>query len=410
MFIFIALQHAEAGRFPFSLADLAKLRDPLHKTLFKLNNIFKALASSADGQAHLQKVTTALDSAQPALSSSMPPPTSLPEDIAAKLPKGLRVEDLKPPPAKRQKGTAGRGSPAQSGTAGTPEAKTPVGTADSPAAAPGSSSKKSSAAAGGKRKRQASTSRTPVAQQVAEVKENLAKQEARAVQPAKNNMLGINIDRVEAEVQENAPIFAAYDALRSDSTDATAGSDEIWASLIAAVDQYNADPTNHAVGTHDISAALNQASTSLTSQSGLAGVTSLEGLNALATANSLGNLVNGGKPFGGEDDLFEQFIDVTQVDETPRWALPTPELWRVTSREDDSDTSPESIKTVGSTTGLSLKTPLNPAVGINEKDDSSSAVLGGLNSPESSAYNGVIFGGWADDATFDFVTNTTTVQ
>jgi hypothetical protein len=113
----------------------------------------------------------------------------------------------------------------------------------------------------------------------------------------------------------------------------------------------------------------------------------------------------------GEDELFEQFIDITKTEDVkPAWTLPTPELWRVTSREDDTDTSPESIKTVGSTTGMSLKTPMNFSATMNEKFDESMAILGGYGSPESAAYNGVIFGGWGDETTFNFVTNNMTAS
>jgi len=84
------------------------------------------------------------------------------EELASKLPKGLRVEDLKPPPSKRQKGKSGQ-SPAMQGQ--TPDPKTPSIAADSPAGMPGSANSKKPMAVGNKRKRQTSNaaalSKTP---------------------------------------------------------------------------------------------------------------------------------------------------------------------------------------------------------------------------------------------------------
>jgi hypothetical protein len=56
------------------------------------------------------------------------------EEMASKLPKGLRVEDLKPPPAKRSKNKSGNGNASSPITIQTPEARTPKtpGGMDSP--------------------------------------------------------------------------------------------------------------------------------------------------------------------------------------------------------------------------------------------------------------------------------------
>jgi hypothetical protein len=376
MFVFLALQCSESGRFPFGIDDLGKIRDSLQNILLKFNNLFKQVASTPEGQLQIQRMNELLDSARPQ-STSMPPPSSVAEDIASKLPKGLRVEDLKPPPAKRQKGAAGKASPA----AATPEAKTPLG--DSPVP-PGSASSKK----GGKRKRQESTSK-PAAPQPAAARTPILPPPPPP--PAKGNALGINLDVVEAEIQEHAPFFSAYNALRAPvlpvestptSTLDLSGNDEIWTQLIDAINGFQADPANHSVANAEVSSAL----------------------NPMSTLNVNVNTSGPSRPTStaGDDDWFEKFIDVSKMDESaPAWTLPTPELFRVNSRDEDDDTSPESIKTVGSTTGMSLKTPVISNMGLEKGEKEQVPVLGGFGSPEGAAYNGVFFG-W-DESSFNFV-------
>ncbi len=194
---------------------------------------------------------------------------------------------------------------------------------------------------------------------------------------AMDNALGINLDAEQAEIAQYAPFFASYRSLRSGSGSRSgsdpaikSGNTDIWSALTNALDEYHSVP--------------------------------------------------GG---GGEDELFAEFIDVSKVDEeVPVYYQPTPELFRVTSREEveaESDLSPESIETVGSTTGLG-KTPGDTG-GVGAGKDSGSGLSelglgsglgpgggggggGGLilgDSPMSVAYNGMVFGGWEDD-TFDF--------
>lgn len=381
MFVFLALQYSESGRFPFGIDDLGKIRDSLQNILLKFNNLFKQVSSTPEGQLQIQRMNELLDSARPQ-PTNMPPPSSVAEDIASKLPKGLRVEDLKPPPAKRQKGAAGKASP----SAATPEAKTPLG--DSPAP-PGSASSKKG---GAKRKRQESTSKPSMPQPVAAARTPILPPPP-PPPPAKGNALGINLDLVEAEIQEHAPFFAAYNALRAPvmptetapaPTLDLSGNDEIWTQLIDAINGFQADPANHSVVNAEISSALNPMST----------------LNVNHNANAAGP----SRPTStvGDDDWFEKFIDVSKMDESaPAWTLPTPELLRVGSRDDDDDTSPESIKTVGSTTGMSLKTPVISNMGLDNGEKEQVPVLGGFGSPEGAAYNGVFFG-W-DESSYNFV-------
>lgn len=93
------------------------------------------------------------------------------EDMASKLPKGLRVEDLKPPPSKRSKGKAGNangtGNASSPITMSTPDPKTPLNLVgiDSPGQSSSSAKKASQgqvqAQGQGKRKRQASIAVKP---------------------------------------------------------------------------------------------------------------------------------------------------------------------------------------------------------------------------------------------------------
>ena len=389
------------------------MRDQLNRTLFKLNQVQKQLESTLEGQLHLQRLFATLEAAHVPGNTSMPPPSSLPnaEEIATKLPKGLRVEDLKAPPAKRQRGAnAGRGvaSPAGSAPAATPEAaKTPAGTADSPAQ-PGSSSKKG-AAASNKRKRQPSAAaKTP--KLVAEVRADLPRSaptptQSRDMGKAQNNALGIKLDVVEAEIQEHAPFFATYNSLRAKDTETQDPSPELWSALTAALDEY-----------HATMGLTNGQTTDGYPASSAQNANLANGLNVTVGGLDNNDIMNGMGNGSGDDELFERFIDVSKIDDG--WTLPTPELFRVNSREEDveGDTSPESVRTVGSTTGFG-KTPAASGIGqasvsvvkadgVDHKEGEDeeaglTAILGGMGSPESKAYNGTIFGGW-DEEGFDF--------
>lgn len=375
------------------LPELSKIRDQLNNLLFRLNTFQKKACSTPDGANRIQQVLSAMDLVQaPSASQTMPPPSvpsAAPDDMASKLPKGLRVEDLKPPPAKRQRGGAANkqaagASPASSNVGATPEAaRTPANMAPSPAQSGTTSAKKGNA--GNKRKRQASVNKTPKSQQTDAKAEGTATPGTAAnikgPEPAKNNALGINIDAVELEIQENAAFFTAYENMRNYGDKASLskpGSDDsaaVFAALSSALAEY--------------SASYGSTNVSVDPKSGLSAI--------------------------GDDELFAQFIDVPKADDeaASAWTLPTPELFRGSFHHDeDSDTSPESIKTVGSTTGTFGigKTPAGagPTPTPTTKDipatgqDGLTAILGGEASPENQAYNGSIFSGWNDE--FDFGT------
>ena len=339
MFIFIALQHAETGRFPFNLVDLAKLREPINRTLSKLNNLHKQMLVTPEGQATLQRILPPLEAliAQQNAAGSMAPPSTVPisEEIASKLPKGLRMEDLKPPPTKRQRGnraslSTNAGSPASPAFASTPEvARTP--------GSPGSVYKKPGAGSA-KRKRQPSRS--------LDISNSLAV----------NNALGINLD-------EHAPFFAAHDALRTDPPEpsnlSSTETNDIWSTLLSALDAFQANPAAPNINPSVAGSSQPTLDTTLSVP---------------------------------EEDLFEQFLDTSKMGDDSGWAIPTPELFRVPSI-DESTTSPESTRTVAKTPADEARIPsqhfgkaMDPTI-----------ILGGPGSPENQAYNGAIFAAWGDE-------------
>jgi len=225
-----------------------------------------------------------------------------------------------------------------------PKTKAPGASPASTAAPTPPAHEKCSTPTGGKRKRQPSQSKS-ARELVAEITADIAARDLPPA-PALSNALGINLDAAQAEIAEHAPFFASYRSIRSGSGSETT---DIWSALTSALDEYQT--------------------------------------------------VQG----SGEDELFAEFIDVSKVeDNPPGYAEPTPELFRVGSREEaegESDLSPESIKTVASTTGMG-KTPAD----LTALKGAGVGVGGGLvlaDSPTSVAYNGMVFGGWEDEA-FDF--------
>ena len=378
MFIFIAFQHAESGRFPFNLVDLARLKDPINKTLAKLNNLHKQMLINPDGQKTLQRILPPLEAVihQQTQAGLMAPPSTIPnsEEIATRFPKGLRMEDLKPPPNKRQKGAAGRsslngntGSPASPAFVSTPEAirtpRTPRDSGESPAAINGSGKRGGT----GKRKRQASRTIT-------------------GLPVSADNALGINLD-------EHAPFFAAHDALRASMSSEPSmqpQNGDVWSSLLTALDAYQVAST--------------------APQNSHANFPAIPGVSGIQNSN-VANMADMGD-LGGmmapvpEEDLFEQFLDVSKMDEAAEWTLPTPELFRAVSN-DDSEPSPESVRTIAKTpagedtsrktviegSGLGLGKDAAAVAGRGEP----TVILGGVNSPESQAYNGMVFANWGEE-------------
>jgi hypothetical protein len=287
-----------------------------------------------------------------------------------KFPRGLRVEDLKPPPAKRQRVKPGMApSPAASNFAGTPKSEgqgqTPASFVESPA-----TMAKKGTGSNTKRKREASTSisvagKTP-REIVAELKAGAGygssprplQVRTPLPQQVSGNALGIELDS-NAEKLRDESFFAAHEALRGlGGVDVAVDNGDIWSALSSALEGYKNTPQP--------------------------------------------SLEAGVRVEPAADELFEQFLDMSQMDpggDEAYWGEPTPELWRVSSREDGvSPVSPESIKTVGSTATLGMSKS-----GIEEEEvslDKGKRRMLGM-SPEGGSYNGLILGGF-DDEGLDF--------
>jgi hypothetical protein len=135
--------------------DLSMLRDRITSILNRFSNFMSEMLSNPETAPSLTRLLAAVEQGPSSVGGSMTRQSPAMEDLAAKLPKGLRVEDLKPPPSKRQKGKSGQ-SPAVQGQ--TPDPKTPSIAADSPAGLPGSANSKKAVptANANKRKRQTS--------------------------------------------------------------------------------------------------------------------------------------------------------------------------------------------------------------------------------------------------------------
>ncbi|OCF59632.1 hypothetical protein L486_02304 [Kwoniella mangroviensis CBS 10435] len=419
---------AESDRYILNVSDLHRIRLGLGQLMARAQSMFRALTDKPGGNMLLKEMNTALNKAKlqfiaqnqaqaqiqsqaqsqaQSQSHSQPPPqpqapltgnqnlaqqpvgsspANIVEAIAARH-KSLRVEDLKPPPAKRAKGA--KGSPATpSGTGQTPEAKTPaMSNVDSPG-----SVKKS----GGKRKRQSSNAvnsatalqnvvlsnlKTPK-DLMAEVKESMSKiskpslasdaANTAAGTSATLNALGIDLTPNEVinqvELDQNKTFFdnqtqlnlaagiLPYQSSSSSSTTIMSNQEEnnliaglpldTWQIFTQAYEAFQASQSQ-------ANQVQSQVQSGNGSQSGMVPPTTINNsmLGVGVNGNGIGIVTRG----GGKDDLFEQFIDVTQLTEE----LPTPELFRTNSNlldgegggggGEESDNSPESIKTVAST-------------------------------------------------------------
>ncbi|OCF31190.1 hypothetical protein I316_07158 [Kwoniella heveanensis BCC8398] len=481
-----AANAARSDRFVLNIEDVVKIRNGLAQLLARAASMYRSMLDKPGGQTILRNLGMALKQAQSTVQgsqvsapSSVPPPppaqtaqpqqravpalatgasqgqaqgaaasspANLAEAIAARH-KGLRVEDLKPPPSKRAKGS--KGSPA---TAQTPEAKTPAAGATE---SPGSAKRPGASASGGKRKRQASSAQQASAaaasasalqsvtasgsdktpkQLMAEVREAM-KTQSRSTKPPtpsatvqlpatslhvapataelEANALGIDLSpsiaAAQAEQAEHKAFFdlqkAMSEAAGSGQTDeAPVGglSLDAWTTFTQAY-----DALQH---TQSIDPAQQPSITSLT---GIQPMTLTGGRPSNASSSNLGNLGGlagpgtGNAPGGQGEDIFNQYLDFTDMTEE----LPTPELLnsRLTMDQDgeaeESDNSPESVRTVASV-NVALA-PVGPnGIGSGEiyaKDAKSQQGLVGasnrhgviMGNTEGANYNGGIF--WNDN-------------
>jgi hypothetical protein len=336
MAILITSQHAEQGRFCFSPDHVHKLKFQLAALITSANTLYEEYRAGPEGAARMDRLFGSVTKASPREPgpSAANGAASSNSTLVANMPKGLRVEDLKPPPSKRAKGKAGvNGSPAPGGAAPTPEAaKTPAShIADSPIAlsSPAGPAKKGSA----KRKRGAT---------VTSVKDENGAKESSAATPTGNMPpppapppVDILPTPAEIEAAQHRAFFKSRSALEN------GGDSDILAALTSAVAEYNA--------AFDIAAAV----------------------PAVIVADT-----------AGDKEFFAQWIDVDQMNE-----LPTPELYQPGTAEEEPNTSPESIKTVASTTQVSMPLPGGAkGEGSNEEERKLIEM-----SPGSTAYNGGLF-------------------
>jgi hypothetical protein len=344
------MTHAAQDRFLLNHTDLNMVRDRITMITNRFAGYTSELYSNPETAQSLSKLIATVDGAP----STVGPP-SLPrqspaaiEEMASKLPKGLRVEDLKPPPAKRQKG-----KPGQSPSIQTPDPKTPSVAADSPAPIPGSaqSGKKATGpAATNKRKRQASSTAVPKTVK----SETLASMttvpiKTPAVQPVEErNEYKVMYDARTALEDGTLDPLEALTAALNDFESAQA---EYSSSVIpnATFNTYGSFPSN--------------------------GIAQLQGTNSVV------NLANtGASREPTDDELFNEFLDFNGD------PFPVPELLVDTT----DDYSPESIRTVGRSDSLSFVQPGSGAswtFGAEYQTPSASGTGAGLKLASTDEYN-----------------------
>lgn len=339
---------AAQDRFMTTPHDISGMRDRITSITNRFSNWMSELLSNPESAPSLTRLLAAVESGPSSVGApSAPRQSPAMEDLASKLPKGLRVEDLKPPPSKRQKGKSGQ-SPAVQTPDNNP--KTPSNLADSPANIPGSGSKKptNTTAAGNnnKRKRNASNAaaiKTP-----------------KFVAPA--------IPKTESvEESQHRAFFEAQLGLANGTADP-------WAAIASAIEEFEkAQAEDAARSVPVVKPAGSSAATTNTS-------------------NAKANTTTEQRPGLSDDELFAEFLDLDAT------YFPTPEL--LSDILDDD--SPESIRTVGRGESIvrsvrAAPVPLLPEVKPKEDQDQSqnrdtstseSTLLTIPQSPASAAYNG----------------------
>jgi hypothetical protein len=438
----ISLQRAEEGTYINDKDAIAKIRAQFEQIWFSANQAFEQLRQTPEGIARLQQLNEFLarqaqGSAKTEDDKDKKPSTgtmsaggqaSASGAAAAniQIPKGLRMEDLKPPPAKRAKGKAAAAaaaaagqSPAQAGQ--TPEAaRTPVtATINAPGDSPVNTTSPARKAPV-KRKR---AQNTKAAKEEAAASAATGKERAVPRTPTATAGGAVQPPLQPPVFDENAAFFRARAELenslrRVGQTGSMAGTGDagasaaavaadvgIWATLAEAVESWETTQQEHA----QTMAALLPAAPN----SAVPNPASTKGVNGSGSVNATGNLAGSGPQHQSiEDALFASWTNDVQLVE-----LSTPDLYHGSLYDDD--TSPESIKTVGSTTGLFFGNQASAMTGTTAggagtagaiKTDLGAGMPGKdtlvagewlTMSPESRAYNGSL--SWDDSADFDFL-------
>lgn len=335
--------------------------------------------------AQLQSSQNQQQQQPPAQPQTLLPPPALPKDSPSNLQeairhKGLRVEDLKPPPSKRQKS---KGSPATPANAQVPtpeSAKTPANTAViGTQGTPGESPKEKKAT---KRKRQSSTATAAGTDKpVKQTKAEAAKAKKAAVAAAAAvaipatvpedpvNALGIQLAADEAATKaEIAQHKAFFDDQRALASAAAPGDDEKKVGGEDAMTVFTKIFEAHQAG---IQADMVQTDP-------VAQPTS-------AAAGHMPPVTSAGDP--NDQDLFDTYFDATLFSLAAD--LPTPDLVIEATPQEVDGESPESVRTVGSTAGQAVpgKDMKSGSKEEKGKEEGTKIILG---SPGSMAYNGGI--------------------
>ena len=434
---FVAMEAAEQGRYALALDNVAKLGQSMEANLLKVNNTIGQGLTHPEFGPNLQRYYAVIDSssypngpnptppisgppinANAGPSSAPKPPTpmvSKPDEISSRLPPGLRVEDLKPPPPRRGKKANQPPTPVSTSTPA-PVAQTPGKTPQNDSPAQPASVKRSESS---KRKREATGAKadhkSPVPPPIASSDQSTKRRKSGAGgtsprtataqtsnhrgAPAPTGENALQIDfKPDEQAQENARFF---DALKS---------------LQEGADTSSIDPLQ---ALSDALAAYGEAE-----KAQAARATASSGMQIPSQMPQMVQLANGSAPATSgigalssisDDDLFAEFIDGSNFD----LDLPTPELICPDGDARDgnaSDTSPESVRTVGTvgpTGPISGPTPIASApipippvkdaivlgqsgTGNNDEPSKRGEVVIHL-SPQSQAYSGAIFTGWYED-------------
>ncbi|ODN76224.1 hypothetical protein L202_06144 [Cryptococcus amylolentus CBS 6039] len=358
----------------------------------------------------VQQITQSLPQQAPAAQSSLAPPSAS-QNIAIKdspsaiqdaiRQKGLRVEDLKPPPAPKRGGkkpgiAAGPGSsPAAAVSGATPEGtalKTPGATGDSPKDKKVNKRKRQSTGdKGGKGKKKATDANVP---ELPSPLVSTAIPPQSSAPAAQVNSLELQLTAEEsarkAEIEAHRGFFDQQQEMMS-----VAGLGDGSKSVDSALEMFGAIYGAHQQG---LSQAASHLETGLpTSKSN----PSAAPLSASAPAPSAPLQAGGMDP--NDSDLFDTYFDASQFSiasniPTPDLVIETPHPYGAAAvaeghgaREEGVDSSPESVRTVGSTgvvvVGENKGNTAGMEVDLGEGAQGKRVILG---SPGSMAYNGGI--------------------
>ncbi|RXK40766.1 hypothetical protein M231_02018 [Tremella mesenterica] len=459
---FMALEGIEAGRYMFTIDEVVRLGKTLSNGQNKISDLIQqALNQSNEGSVNLRRLFTAIDNANistpiiappsvpPPASQTLPtapapvpapapappvtsapppapvpmrPPSTIPvqsahqpqsakpptpqmDANASRLPQGLRVEDLKPPPARRQKKNAATSTP----TPKLASAPTPVPAA-APEKTPHEDKPSPSTGVKGKRKRDEEKSetgkRTSKENKTGDKTDKKRKATETAPTPTAptpavpKNALHIDFAAKPEPAPEPEPEPPARDPKHEENLEFLAelqrleegtAEGDVMQAFVEALESY--EQAKEAAAKARAEAATAKPPPQLPPL----------GLGVVGAPS--GFMLN-------DDALFAEYLDSAHLDED----LPTPDLL-ITDQPDEAggETSPESVRTVASASALrngivgsltqdksidpaSLKTVGEFKPLIPDKEGRKEVIINV--SPRTRSYNGSIFTGWYEDETW----------